>query len=124
MKWKSWGGLFLVAATVISCSGGGDQAETKAVESAQTAAVGQTAVPTAAAGGAAGECGVLVKSHCSACHQIARVCQKLGQKSEKRWARTVSRMVGRGAKLTAAEESEVVDCLTHQSAELQGICSE
>jgi hypothetical protein len=51
----------------------------------------------------------LLESRCSVCHSADRARQ--AQKTPDQWEQTVSRMIGKGAKLTAAEKAALVDYL-------------
>nr|MBF0221201.1 hypothetical protein [Desulfobulbaceae bacterium] len=63
---------------------------------------------------AADNCAELLVNKCIECHNLNRVCQKLGKKSESRWERTVKRMVKRGTILTKNESAEIVTCLADE----------
>jgi len=68
------------------------------------------AQPTSPAGSApAGDGAALVNSRCTACHNLDRV--KQAKKTPAQWKETVTRMVGKGAKLNADEQAAVVDYL-------------
>ena len=67
-------------------------------------------------------CAELLTNKCISCHSMDRVCQKLGKKNEKRWKRTVKRMVKRGTKLTKTELKDVVICLAEQSPGTLQVC--
>ena len=60
-------------------------------------------------------CAPLLENKCTECHNLNRVCEKLGKKNKKRWVRTIKRMVKRGAKLTKSEKKEILNCLVDQS---------
>lgn len=51
----------------------------------------------------------LVQERCSVCHNLDRV--ENAQKSADEWAATVTRMVGKGAKLDQAEQEAVIQFL-------------
>jgi hypothetical protein len=51
----------------------------------------------------------LLEERCSVCHPAAR--PKAAQKTPAEWESTVSRMIGKGAQLTAGEKKVLVDYL-------------
>jgi len=54
----------------------------------------------------------LLRERCTICHNLERV--ESARKSAEEWERTVSRMIGRGARLTAEEKAVLVEYLaTH-----------
>jgi len=54
----------------------------------------------------------LLRERCTLCHNLERV--ESARKSAEEWERTVSRMIGRGARLTAEEKTILVEYLaTH-----------
>jgi cytochrome c5 len=63
------------------------------------------AQPTVAAA-PAGDGAALLNDRCTVCHNLDRV--KSAKKTSEQWAQTVSRMVGKGAKLNADEQKAVV----------------
>lgn len=69
------------------------------------------AQPTSPSGSApAGDGAALVNSRCSTCHNLDRV--KQAKKTSAQWKETVTRMVGKGAKLNTDEQAAVADYLT------------
>jgi cytochrome c5 len=64
-----------------------------------------TAPPTVAAA-PAGDGAALLNERCTVCHNLDRV--KSAKKTSEQWAQTVSRMVGKGAKLNADEQKALV----------------
>lgn len=64
---------------------------------------------------AADNCANLLATKCADCHNLNRVCQKLGKKNESRWAKTIKRMIKRGTKLTKEESAEITACLANES---------
>jgi mono/diheme cytochrome c family protein len=52
----------------------------------------------------------LLEARCTACHSLDRVRQ--AKKTRDQWAQTITRMVGKGAQLNAAEQSTVIDYLS------------
>jgi cytochrome c5 len=64
-----------------------------------------TAPPTVAAA-PAGDGAALLNERCTVCHNLDRV--KSAKKTSEQWAQTVSRMVGKGAKVNADEQKALV----------------
>ena len=52
----------------------------------------------------------LLEARCTACHGIDRVMR--AKKTRDQWAQNVTRMIGKGAQLNAAEQSTVIDYLS------------
>ena len=52
----------------------------------------------------------LLETRCTDCHSIDRV--KRAKNTRDQWAQTVTRMIGKGAQLNAAEQSTVIDYLS------------
>ena len=52
----------------------------------------------------------LLEARCTDCHGIDRVMR--AKKTREQWAKSVARMVGKGAQLNAAEQSTVIDYLS------------
>ena len=52
----------------------------------------------------------LLNTRCTACHNLDRV--KQAKKTSEQWKQTVTRMVGKGAKLNANEQTVLVEYLT------------
>ena len=48
----------------------------------------------------------LLKERCGSCHAVSRVAE--AKKSKTEWDKTVTRMMGKGAKLSAEEQSALV----------------
>jgi hypothetical protein len=71
---------------------------------------------------AADNCAELLNSKCTECHNLNRVCQKVGKKDEKRWARTISRMEKHGTKLSAAENKGILACLAEPTPSTLQLC--
>jgi cytochrome c5 len=71
---------------------------------AQQPAAKDTVAPAAGADGQA-----LLNDRCTKCHKLDRVTS--AKKSASDWKTTVSRMVGKGAQLTSAEQTVLVDYL-------------
>ena len=58
----------------------------------------------------AGDAAALVQDRCTVCHSLDRVRQ--AKKTRDQWTQTVTRMVGKGAQLNAAEQTTVIDYLS------------
>ena len=57
-------------------------------------------------------CFELLEKRCQSCHYLSRVCQVVGERSERRWKATLNRMVKRrGAELTQEEQKKLLECL-------------
>ena len=69
-------------------------------------------------------CTELMNERCTVCHYMTRVCQNLGNKSERKWKKTVKTMMRRGAKLNKAEMNTLVDCLAGPAEEAEKTCRE
>lgn len=107
------------------CSGDKGQSDTPAPpkEATKTASPAQTQTPPASTSGAGGVCSALLTAKCTECHSLARVCEKLGKKSNTRWQRTIDRMVDRGAKVNTDEKSALLACLESGATnDLQEAC--
>jgi len=52
----------------------------------------------------------LLEKRCSVCHQSSR--PKAAKKTHEQWEATVTRMMGKGAKLDDAEKKALIDYLT------------
>lgn len=74
-------------------------------------ALGFALAATAATTGPAQQDGAaLLEERCSVCHPTAR--PKSAQKSMEQWNATVTRMMGKGAKLTAEEKTLLIEHLS------------
>ncbi|MEW5718032.1 MAG: heme-binding domain-containing protein [Chloroflexota bacterium] len=83
-------------------------AEKKQLIAGLTATLGSETVKppaTAPAGDAA-----LVQARCASCHGLDRVTS--AKKTREQWAQTVTRMVSKGAQLSAAEQTTVIEYLS------------
>lgn len=68
-------------------------------------------------------CLELLQDRCQKCHYLNRVCQEVGEKSRRRWAATLKRMVKRrGASLTAEEQDFLLDCLVAPAPDIGREC--
>lgn len=57
-------------------------------------------------------CFELLEKRCESCHYLSRVCQAVGERSERRWKATIKRMVKRrGATLDLNEQRILLECL-------------
>ena len=71
---------------------------------------------------AADHCAEILTNKCTECHNLNRVCQKVGKKNKKRWKRTIKRMVKRGTKLSKSESKEILTCLVDESPGTLQVC--
>jgi hypothetical protein len=58
----------------------------------------------------ASDAAVLLQDRCTVCHSLDRINQ--AKKTRDQWTQTVTRMVGKGAQLSAAEQSTLLDYLS------------
>lgn len=63
-----------------------------------------------------------VTTACTKCHNTQRICANLGVKDKAAWDSTVTRMMGKGAAVSAAEKPVVVDWLSAQQAGAKPVC--
>ncbi len=68
------------------------------------------------------QCETILQTSCVQCHQLARICQKVGDKDKKSWLRTISRMVNKGARLSNEEQAVLADCLASQAEGVKKAC--
>jgi cytochrome c5 len=66
----------------------------------------QPTTPPTVAAAPAGDGAALLSDRCTVCHNLDRV--KSAKKTSEQWAQTVSRMVGKGAKVNADEQKALV----------------
>lgn len=59
---------------------------------------------------------------CGKCHDVKRVCANLGAKDKAAWEVIVTRMMGKGAQIAAADKAAVVDWLAAQQAGAKPVC--
>ena len=76
----------------------------------QPTAPAQATAKPAATSAPAADGASLVESRCTVCHNLDRI--KSAKKTKDQWTATVANMVSKGAKLTAAEQTIVIDYLT------------
>ena len=123
--------VFGLAMVLTGCSGDKEKSEAPTAaksdkQSGTTQAPGgtsqtQPAPATPAAG--AGACSTLLTTKCTVCHNLNRICEKLGKKSTSRWQRTIDRMIDRGAKLNPDEKATLLVCLDKGATnDLQDTC--
>ena len=68
-------------------------------------------------------CAELMLNRCQACHYLDRVCSQIGEKSKRRWAATLKRMVTRrGADLSKEEQEFLLDCLLAPAPDIKKEC--
>jgi len=70
------------------------------------------------------ECGHILETYCTSCHQTSRICQKLGKKSESQWNRTIKRMIRHGAKINKVQRAALAKCLGDQDKAITDRCGE
>ena len=75
-----------------------------------------------AANAGADQCSDLIVEKCTACHQISRVCKKVGKKSKSRWKRTLKRMVRHGTEMSKEESGAILTCLLEAKAGVRAMC--
>jgi len=62
-------------------------------------------------------------NRCQSCHYLDRVCGQIGEKSKRRWAATLKRMVKRrGADLNKEEQEFLLDCLLTPAPDIKKEC--
>jgi len=66
--------------------------------------------------------GKLAAERCSACHETARICEKLGARTPEVWAQTVERMRGNGASLDEADVQTVTEYLSTAKQGAKPLC--
>ncbi|NOX80206.1 MAG: hypothetical protein GXP57_03825 [Deltaproteobacteria bacterium] len=72
---------------------------------------------------AAKNCTQLVTSRCEKCHYKTRICEKIQKRRGKgSWKRTIKNMVRHGAQLNAAEQKQLVYCLSTPTPEVLKLC--
>jgi cytochrome c5 len=98
-------GLVLLA-LLIAC---GAASPAPSAPPAATVPAGQSTQPPAATVPAAPDGAALLEARCSVCHSVDR--PKQAKKTLDQWDQTVTRMIGHGAHLTAAEKQILVDYL-------------
>jgi cytochrome c553 len=64
----------------------------------------------------------LAVERCSACHNTARICEKLGNRTPEVWQQTVQRMKSNGAKLSDAEVGTVAEYLSTAKPGSKPLC--
>ena len=67
-------------------------------------------------------CGEILVSVCSKCHNITRICQRLGTRSKREWRNTSNAMIRNGARLGPEEQDKLIDCLEQQSEDIKALC--
>ncbi len=71
---------------------------------------------------AAGKCDYILNTKCTTCHNLGRICRKLGEKNKAKWATTIKRMVHHGAPLSKNEVKKLATCLAEENASVKGAC--
>ena len=72
----------------------------------------------------ADNCAELLNNKCTECHNLERICRKIGRKDEKRWTRMIKRMLKNGAKLSDSEKIEMLNCLVDQTLSTIQLCKQ
>jgi hypothetical protein len=67
-------------------------------------------------------CSSIINAKCIRCHYKTRICDALGTKSVRKWKKTITFMVRRGAELTEDEQNKVVACLSSLPQGSQVVC--
>ncbi len=67
-------------------------------------------------------CDFILNTKCTMCHNLGRVCRKLGKKSKSRWRKTIKRMVKHGTPLSDDEQKELTLCLYNESDTARAAC--
>jgi len=71
---------------------------------------------------AANDCAFILNTKCTVCHNLGRICRKLGEKSKSRWRSAIKRMVKHGAALSDTQQHELTICLYEQSDSVRAVC--
>ncbi|NOX25731.1 MAG: hypothetical protein GXP59_06405 [Deltaproteobacteria bacterium] len=72
---------------------------------------------------AAGNCGLILNSKCTLCHNLNRICRKLGEKDKLYWQKTIKRMVKQhSAPLNNDEQKELALCLYNKTESVKNAC--
>lgn len=71
---------------------------------------------------ASDNCDFILNTKCTMCHNLGRVCRKIGKKSKSRWTKTVKRMVKHGTPLSKDEQKELVLCLYNETESVRNAC--
>lgn len=67
-------------------------------------------------------CSSVINTKCTRCHYKTRICNALGTMSDRKWEKTISLMVSRGAELNEDEQNKVVACLSSLPQGSQVVC--
>jgi hypothetical protein len=67
-------------------------------------------------------CSSIINAKCIRCHYKTRICDALGTKSVRKWKKTITFMVRRGAELTEDEQNKVAACLSSLPQGSQVVC--
>ena len=67
--------------------------------------------------------GKLTAERCSACHDTARICDRLGSREPEVWQQTVERMRSNGAKLTDNDAQTVAEYLSTAKPGAKPLCA-
>jgi cytochrome c5 len=102
--------LILMGTILAACSSKAKPTATTPANQPPTATTPPNQAPTATtAAPTAGDGEKLLNDRCTKCHSLDRV--KAAQKSQDQWKQTVTRMVGKGANLSNAEQTTLIEYL-------------
>jgi cytochrome c5 len=100
--------VVVAAAILVACGGLPSPEGTQPPTEAQPTRPSQETQPTAAP--PAGDGAALLEERCTVCHSLDRVTS--ASKTRQEWEQTVTRMVGKGARLNADEQEILISYLT------------
>lgn len=64
----------------------------------------------------------LLQKACTKCHSAKRICRNIGKKDGPWWEKTVTRMIGHGAKLSDEQEDTLVSSLAGAEKDKVTLC--
>jgi len=68
------------------------------------------------------DCADQVVATCSKCHYPARICEKLGKKSQRDWQATIKRMLRYGLILNEGDQEKILKCLMSLDMNSDKLC--
>jgi len=71
---------------------------------------------------AADNCDLILNTKCTMCHNLGRICRKIGKKSKSHWRKTIKRMVKHGVPMSKDEQKELATCLYNESESVRNAC--
>ncbi len=71
---------------------------------------------------AADNCGLILNTKCTMCHNLGRICRKIGKKSKSHWRKTIKRMVKHGVTISKDEQKKLATCLYNKSESVRNAC--